>query len=104
MPRSRVSLSAAAVLAAAAVSIPAASQPAAEPPRVPPQGAPQVPGAVLEPVALKVLPGWREDDILHYKLVEVNIHHQLRRQHLVDAIDNLLAQALFALQRIHLLK
>nr|WP_207625302.1 MULTISPECIES: murein transglycosylase A [unclassified Methylobacterium] len=62
MPRSRVSLSAAAVLAAAAVSVPAASQPAAEPPRVPPQGAPQVPGAVLEPVALKALPGWREDD------------------------------------------
>lgn len=62
MPRSRVSLSAAAVLAAAAVSVPAASQPAVEPPRVPPQGAPQVPGAVLEPVALKALPGWREDD------------------------------------------
>ena len=62
MPRSRVSLSTAAVLAAAAVSVPAASQPAAEPPRVPPQGAPQVPGAVLEPVALKALPGWREDD------------------------------------------
>lgn len=61
MPRSRVSLSAAAVLAAAAVSVPAASQPVAEPPRVPP-GAPQVPGAVLEPVALTALPGWREED------------------------------------------
>ncbi len=43
MPRSRVSLPAAAVLAAAAVSIPAASPRAAD--------APQVPGAVLEVAA-----------------------------------------------------
>lgn len=58
MPRPHVFLSAAAVLAAAAVSVPVASPRAAEPPRLPPQ----VPGAVLEPVALAALPGWREDD------------------------------------------
>ncbi|MGW5836577.1 murein transglycosylase A [Methylorubrum extorquens] len=63
MPCLRVSLPAAAVLAAAAVSIPAVSSPtvpsrAAEASRVPPQ----VAGAVLEPVSLAALPGWREDD------------------------------------------
>ncbi|WP_414739674.1 murein transglycosylase A [Methylorubrum extorquens] len=63
MPCLRVSLPAAAVLAAAAVSIPAVSSPAAssraaEASRVPPQ----VAGAVLEPVSLAALPGWRGDD------------------------------------------
>ncbi|WP_193316406.1 murein transglycosylase A [Methylorubrum populi] len=58
MPRPRVSLPAAAVLAAAAFSVPAAS-PAASPRAAEP---PRVPGAVLEPVALAALPGWREDD------------------------------------------
>lgn len=51
MPRRPLSIPAAAVLAAAAASVPAR---AGEPPRVA--------GAVLEPVALPALPGWREDD------------------------------------------
>ena len=46
----------------------------------------------------------RKQLFLLLELIEVHIHHQLRRQHLVDAIDYFLAQALFALEGIHLLK
>ena len=46
----------------------------------------------------------RKQLFLHLELIEVHIHHQLRRQHLVDAIDYFLTQSLFALEGIHLLK
>ena len=46
----------------------------------------------------------RKQLLMHLELIEVHIHHQLRRQHLVDAIDYFLTQSLFALEAIHLLK